>query len=143
MPGDVEATAFIAKNIAPTAGARAPAAEIPRISDGTGAGYGDGARLTAQGTRFQLNELEGLLRGIKEMREPSLEYQVVRPDGGDDPLVVRVEMATEDPALRDAAATECATQVRETLGIVAQIEVLERDTIPRAGYKATRVIDPE
>jgi phenylacetate-CoA ligase len=97
--------------------------------------------LTCQGTRFQLNELEAVLRGIKELREPSLEYQVVRPDGGDAPLVIRVEVATEDPAAREAAARRAAADLAEALAVVAEIEILARDTIPRAGYKATRVIE--
>ena len=31
---------------------------------------------------------------------------------------------------------------REALGVVVAVEVLDRDTIPRAGYKATRVLEP-
>jgi phenylacetate-coenzyme A ligase PaaK-like adenylate-forming protein len=31
--------------------------------------------------------------------------------------------------------------IKETLGVVATVEVLSRDTIPRAGYKAKRVLD--
>jgi len=99
--------------------------------------------LSCQGTRFQLNELEAVLRGLKVLREPSLEYQVVRPDGGDAALVVRVEVASEDPAVRAAAAEQCAADIAETLGVRAEVEILARDTIPRAGYKATRVIDPD
>jgi phenylacetate-CoA ligase len=99
--------------------------------------------LECQGTRFQLNELQAILTGIKEFREPSLEYQVVRPDGSDQPLVVRVEVATSDPAVREGATSRCATEIRETLGVTAAFELLERETIPRAGYKATRVIDPD
>ncbi len=97
--------------------------------------------LACQGTRFQLNELEAILRRIETLREPSLEYQVVRPDGSDTPLVVRVEIAAADPSLRAAAVAEAGDLLREELGLVVAFEVLERDTIPRAGYKATRVID--
>jgi phenylacetate-CoA ligase len=95
--------------------------------------------LNCQGTRFQLNELEAVLRSIPEVREPSLEYQVVRPDGGDQPLRLRIEVA--DPADGDRAAEKCAGELKTTLGIDVVVDVLERDTIPRAGYKATRVID--
>ena len=98
--------------------------------------------LGCQGTRFQLNELESVLRTIDAVRLPSLEYQVVRPDGSEKPLDVRVEVASEDPAERQAARTRVETAVREALGVVAEVEVLDRDTIPRAGYKATRIIDP-
>jgi phenylacetate-CoA ligase len=99
--------------------------------------------LECQGTRFQLNELQAILTGIKEFRDPSLEYQVVRPDGTDQALVIRVEVATSDPSVREGAASKCAAEIRETLGVTAAFELLERETIPRAGYKATRVIDPD
>ena len=42
---------------------------------------------------------------------------------------------TEDVARRAAAA------VKEGLGIDTEIEVLPRDTLPRSGYKATRLVD--
>jgi phenylacetate-coenzyme A ligase PaaK-like adenylate-forming protein len=76
------------------------------------------------------------------MREPSLEYQIVRPDGGDGDLVVKVEVASADPAVREGARAAAVSGLRETLGVRALVEILDRDTIPRAGYKATRVIDP-
>ena len=60
--------------------------------------------LSCQGTRFQLAEVEGVLRGVAAIREPSLEYQVVRPDGGDGDLVVKVEVASTDPAVREGRA---------------------------------------
>jgi phenylacetate-CoA ligase len=99
--------------------------------------------LECQGTRFQVAELESVLRGIEAVREPSLEYQVVRPDGSGAELIVKVEVASEDPAVRQGAAEVAAAGIEETLGVRATVEVLARDTIPRAGYKATRVIDPE
>lgn len=99
--------------------------------------------LACQGTRFQITELQNVLVGIPELREPSLEYQVVRPDGGDRPLTVRVEVASEDPAVRRAAAERAAAAITDAFGIRAEVEVLSRDTIPRAGYKATRIVDPD
>jgi phenylacetate-CoA ligase len=99
--------------------------------------------LECQGTRFQVGELEGVLRGIEAMREPSLEYQIVKPDGSDAPLVVKVEVASEDPGICEGARAQGEADIRQTLGITAAIQILRRDTIPRAGYKATRVIDPE
>jgi len=98
--------------------------------------------LECQGTRFQVAEVESVLRGIEVMREPSLEYQVVRPDGSDRELVVRVEVASDDPAVGKGAADAAVAGLKEALSVRARVEVLARDTIPRAGYKATRVIDP-
>lgn len=99
--------------------------------------------LSCQGTRFQLNELESVLRSLEELRTPSLEYQVVRPDPGERPLQVRVEAASEDPAVREAAGARCVEEIGKALGVRAEVTVLARGTIPRAGYKATRVIEPE
>ncbi len=98
--------------------------------------------LSCQGTRFQLAEVEGVLRGVRAMREPSLEYQVVRPDGAAGALTVKVEVASGDPALREAARAEAVSGLREMLGVRAVVEILDRDTLPRAGYKATRVVEP-
>jgi hypothetical protein len=39
-------------------------------------------------------------------------------------------------------AERVAADLKEKLGVVASIEALARDTLPRAGYKATRVVDP-
>ena len=83
-----------------------------------------------------------MLRAWRRMREPSLEYQIVRPDGGDEDLVVKVEVASADPSVREGARVAATAGLRETLGVRARVEILDRDTIPRAGYKATRVVDP-
>ncbi len=97
--------------------------------------------LRCQGTRFQLSELEASLRSEEFIAQPSLEYQVVRPDDGPAPLDLRVEMATDDPATRHQVAERVAADLKEKLGVVASIEALARDTLPRAGYKAKRVVD--
>jgi phenylacetate-coenzyme A ligase PaaK-like adenylate-forming protein len=86
-------------------------------------------------------ELQNLLQGVKAFREPSLEYQVVKPDGGPAPLTVRVEVATSDEAVQRAAVDEATDRIRQELGVEASVEILARETIPRAGYKATRVVD--
>jgi phenylacetate-CoA ligase len=103
--------------------------------------------LFSQGTRFQVAEVEGALRRIEALREPSLEYQIVRPgsepDGSDRELVVRVEVASRDRAVRESARKAAVAALRSELGVRAAVEVLDRDTIPRAGYKATRVVDPD
>lgn len=99
--------------------------------------------LSAQGTRFQLNELEGALRAIEEVAEPSLEYQVVRPDGSDVLLQLRVEAASDDPGIQEKAKERCAAAVLEAVGVRTEVTVLARDSLPRSGYKAVRVIDPQ
>ena len=94
------------------------------------------------GHALPAERVEAVLRGVDTMREPSLEYQVVRPDGGAEPLRVRVEVGSADPAVREAARREATAGLRRSLGVDAEVEVLARDAIPRAGYKATRVVDP-
>ena len=55
---------------------------------------------------------------------------------------MRVEVATEDGDLRGQVAGRVAAEIKERLGVVAVVEPLPRDTLPRAGYKAKRVVDP-
>jgi len=94
--------------------------------------------LSCQGKRFQAAELEAALRGVPAVREPSLEWAVVRPQRDDAPLIVRVEQGSGNAA---DAAQACVGAVMEKLGIVAQVEVLARGTLARSGYKTNRIVD--
>ncbi len=97
--------------------------------------------VSSQGKRFQAEEVASALRRVSDVSEPSLEWQMVRPAQDSSPLVVRVERglgASEDDA---EVAARCAAAIRETLGIESSIEVLEREAIPRSGYKAARLVD--
>jgi phenylacetate-CoA ligase len=94
--------------------------------------------LDCQGKYFQVNEVEGALRSVREVRKPSLEYVVVKPADDAAPLQVRVEMAEGD---RDDVAQRCTVAIKEAVGVDAVVEVLDRDTLARSGYKATRVVD--
>ncbi len=75
--------------------------------------------------------------------QPSLEYQVTRPGDESAPLRVQVEVATEDPAERRSVAQRLRAAIHSQLGVDAFVESLARDTLPRAGYKAKRVVDPD
>ena len=97
--------------------------------------------LSCQGTRFQLNELEVCLRGEELVTQPSLEYRVLRPDGGPATLVVEVEVASEEPGVGDEVALRLVGRIKEALGVEATVRPLARNALPRAGYKATRVVD--
>jgi phenylacetate-CoA ligase len=96
--------------------------------------------IAAQGTRFQANEVESALRGVADVIEPTLEWQMVRPVDEAAIVTVRVERGA-GAAADDEVARKCAAALRERLGIDTAIEVLERETIPRSGYKAARVVD--
>jgi phenylacetate-CoA ligase len=97
--------------------------------------------IAVQGTRFQANEVESALRRVTEINEPTLEWQMVRPIQDAQPLVVRVERGTGAGGDDAEIAARCAAVIRDALNIDAAIAVLERETIPRAGYKAGRVVD--
>jgi len=97
--------------------------------------------ISAQGTRFQANEVESALRGVAEVTEPTLEWQMVRPVDDARAVTVRVERGAGAPADDTEVARKCAAALQERLGIDTVIEVLERETIPRSGYKAARVVD--
>jgi phenylacetate-CoA ligase len=96
--------------------------------------------VAAQGRSFLLFDIENPLRRIKTLSKPSLEYVVVRPASQDDPLVVRVERGdgADDVA---AVGRQAEDALRSALGIDVAVEVLERDALPRSGYKAKRVVD--
>jgi phenylacetate-CoA ligase len=95
--------------------------------------------LAVQGRRFQAAELEAALRRVEPVTRPSLEWVVVRPDPADPgPLRVRVELAEGD---RAEIAGRCAAAIEETLGVEARVELVARDTLPRSGYKATRIVE--
>jgi len=98
--------------------------------------------LAAQGLRFQAAEIERALRaGAPEAADPSLEYVIVRPEpGATAPVALRVEAgaATTDA---DALAARCRTAIRDHLGLDTRIEILERESLPRSGYKASRVVE--
>ena len=88
----------------------------------------------SQGRRFQVAEVEEALRTVAAVCEPTLEFQVVRPDGEDDALRVRVEGA-------ETSAADCAAAITDRLGIMAAVQMMEKGTLPRAAYKAVRLVD--
>jgi len=74
-----------------------------------------------------------------EVCDPTLEFVVVDPAGADTPLQIRVEVGGSGA---DAALVEGKVRagVKEALGIHADVEVLDRETLPRSGYKLKRVV---
>ena len=96
--------------------------------------------LRVQGSRFNVHEVERALRRVEAVTKPSLEYVVVRPAEEAERLLVRVEVG-EASGDRETVAAACASAIEDSLGVKASVEVLDRETLPRAGYKATRVVD--
>jgi phenylacetate-CoA ligase len=95
--------------------------------------------IAVQGIRFQVSEVESALRKIEAVSQPSLEFVVVKPTEQATRLVVRVELG--DHADRAGVANDCAAAVKARIGVEAEIELLPRESLPRSGYKATRVVD--
>lgn len=94
--------------------------------------------LEVQGTYFQVNQIERALRTVDAVAKPSLEYVVVKPTDTDAPLQVRVEAADGDET---EIAGRCASAIKERVGIDAQVEILERESLERSGYKQARLVD--
>jgi phenylacetate-CoA ligase len=96
--------------------------------------------LSSQGRKFQLAEVQAALAAVPEVTQPTLEFVVVRPKDARPPLAVRVEAGEghgDDPTV----GPPLAAAVKERLGVEATVDVVARGSLPRSGYKATRVVD--
>jgi len=99
-----------------------------------------GHLVASQGKHFQPIEVERALRDIAEVAVPSVQYVVVRPADDVRPLRVRVEQGTH-PGDLVATQARCRAAVEERLGVTVELELVPRDTLPRSGYKAVRLVD--
>jgi phenylacetate-CoA ligase len=105
--------------------------------------------ITIQGRSFLLTDIERALGTVRAVRKGGVQYVVVRPAGGaagrsaDDaaPLRLRVEVGEGFDDGRDEVRTAIRRAFDAELGIRAEPEVLDRDTLPRAGFKTARVVD--
>ena len=97
--------------------------------------------LSVQGKHVQLHEIESAIGSVPEVRTPSLEFVIIKPDGSPEPLRIRVEVGAGDPD-RDDVAARVRGAIKERLDLDADVEVLDRNTLPRQGYKLKRVVDP-
>ncbi|HKY13817.1 MAG TPA: hypothetical protein VJM33_02760, partial [Microthrixaceae bacterium] len=97
--------------------------------------------LSCQGVHFQVMDLEkAIAAAAPELREPTLEFEVVNPNGSAEPLRVRVELGASGGEPQ-TVADKVTAAVSETFGIEARVDVLEREALPRSGYKLKRVVD--
>ncbi|MBI2168686.1 MAG: hypothetical protein HYU28_04175 [Actinobacteria bacterium] len=89
-----------------------------------------------------MSEVEGALRQVEPVTQPTLEYVVVKPTLETAPLRVRVELL-EGPNSGGAedARQRCVAAIKEGVGVEAEVEILERETLERSGYKAVRLVD--
>lgn len=94
--------------------------------------------LDCQGRYFQVGDVERALRTVDEVVRPTLEYVVVKPTEPSEPLSVRVELHDGDA---EAVGARCAAAIRAEVGVDARVEVVERESLERSGYKAIRLVD--
>lgn len=94
--------------------------------------------LDCQGKYFQVGEIERALRTVDAVTQPTLEYVVVKPTEADAPLRLRVELLDGDA---EAARGRCVAAIKEAVGVDADVEIVERESLARSGYKATRLVD--
>jgi phenylacetate-coenzyme A ligase PaaK-like adenylate-forming protein len=84
--------------------------------------------------------VQAALATVPEVAEPSLEFVVVRPRDEHPPLALRVE-AGDGQGGDIAVVQRLAAAVKERLRVEASIELVERGSLPRSGFKTTRVVD--
>jgi phenylacetate-CoA ligase len=94
--------------------------------------------LDCQGKYFQVSEIERALRTVEEVTQPTLEYVVVKPTEIDAALRVRVELLGGD---EDRARMRCVDAIRECVGVDAVVEIVDRESLARSGYKAVRLVE--
>jgi phenylacetate-CoA ligase len=96
--------------------------------------------LSSQGRHFQVSEVEGALRTVAPVTDPSLEWQVVKPIDDDAPLRVRVELGG-DGGDAVALAMQCENAIAAEVGVKADVDIVERGSLQRSGYKQVRLVD--
>ena len=96
--------------------------------------------LASQGKHFQVNELEGALRSVDAVKKPTLEWQVVKPRDEDAPLRVRVEIRRRRRRSVDGGG-QCAAAIEAEVGVKADVEIVDRGSLERRGYKQIRLVD--
>ena len=97
--------------------------------------------LSSQGKHFQVNELEGALRTIAAVNDPTLEWQVVKPDRRRR-AAARAGRAGRRRRRRRRDRRPLRRRHRTEVGVEADVEVVERGTLERHGYKQVRLVDP-
>jgi phenylacetate-CoA ligase len=96
--------------------------------------------LSSQGRKFQVAEVQAALATVAEVAQPSLEFVVIRPREEQAPLGLRVE-AGDDRADDQAIAERLRAAVKERLRLDASVELVDRGSLPRSGFKTARVVD--
>ncbi|MGH3371010.1 MAG: phenylacetate--CoA ligase family protein [Nocardioidaceae bacterium] len=101
--------------------------------------------LSSQGRHFQVSDLERAVASVAELTTPTLEFVVVNPKGSAEPLRLKAEVGADLAGANGDVRGELAARVRaavqEALGVKADVEVVDRETLPRSGYKLARVVE--
>jgi phenylacetate-CoA ligase len=99
--------------------------------------------IATQGRSFMLLDIERALGKVQEIRQGGIEYVVIRPAdaASEDALRIRVEVGDGFTGDKESVRTALVNAFDAELGLRVDPEVLDRESLPRAGYKATRVLD--
>jgi phenylacetate-CoA ligase len=100
--------------------------------------------IATQGRSFMLGDIERALGQVSDVRGGGIEYVVVRPAESapaDELLRIRVEVGDGFDGDKESVRTALVNAFDTELAIGVDPEVLDREALPRAGYKATRVVD--
>ncbi len=97
--------------------------------------------VAAQGKWFQPDEIASALRTVADVCDPTLEWQMVKPTEEAAAVVVRVEKGKGASSEDAEVARRCAEAIRSSVGIETAVHVMERESLPRSGYKSTRLVE--
>lgn len=97
--------------------------------------------VSTQGKSFMLTDIERAIGGVDDAKAGGIQYQIIRPTDIAAPLRLRVEVGEGFSGDTADVREHLVNAFSKELGIVVEPEVLDRDTLPRAGFKATRIVD--
>jgi len=69
-----------------------------------------------------------------------VEFQIVRSVEANGPLKIRIERSLNSVASDEELANTCRTHLKQALGVETAVTILPRETLPRSGYKAARLV---
>jgi phenylacetate-CoA ligase len=93
-----------------------------------------------QGKRMHSHQFEQTLRGVPDISDPGVEFQIVRPVEADCPVAIRIERGLNAVASDEDIAKTCRAHLKQALGVETDVTILPRETLPRSGYKVVRVV---
>lgn len=99
--------------------------------------------VTVAGRSFMLHDLERVLGGVADLTGGGLEYRVHRPSSRTGGAALRLDVEVGDGYAGDREPVRAAVveAFERGLGLRVDVDLLDRGTLPRAGFKTARVVD--